>query len=294
MIFRIAAFAAGFLLACIPFNPLSAATLCISSQAGGEAALAGAPTDPAGYLAYAEWLDRSGDLPGAVGVLEAGRRRALPSPSLLLALGSNYLRQGQLARAESIVREVLVLDPDLPEVHVRLGEIYLKSGWPQSAIESFEAAVAMSPGTTGAQARLISALLESNLATAAEDRCLQFIAEAPDEPDLWLALGLVFEKQEKMREAFTTYGQVLGLDANNAEAYARQGRLFCRYGQYTSAVESCRKSLQLDAANLTAHAYLGIASSFLGDKEQARHHARIAEAGGLNMSAVLSLPGYER
>ena len=69
---------------------------------------------------------------------------------------------------------------------------------------------------------------------------------------------------EKLREAFTTYGQVMTLDPDNDEASARQGRLFCQFGQFTSAEAACRQSLKIDPDNSLAHAYLGIALSYLG------------------------------
>jgi len=134
--------------------------------------------------------------------------------------------------------------------------------------------------------RLVNGLMDIGESTEAEDLCLRYISTDPDNPDLWLALGRSFEKQGKNREAFTTYGQVLSIDPQVAEAYARQGRLFCRFGQFEAAEYSCRQALALDQGNLVAHAYLGIACSYLDKGKDARKHARIAEAGGMNMSAV--------
>jgi tetratricopeptide (TPR) repeat protein len=134
--------------------------------------------------------------------------------------------------------------------------------------------------------RLVNGLMDMGETAEAEDLCLQFIASDPDNPDLWLAVGRSFEKQDKNREAFTTYGQVLSLDPTAAEAYARQGRLFCRFGQFDAAEVACRKALSLDPDNLVGHAYLGIACSQLDKGKDARKHASIAEAGGMNMGSV--------
>jgi len=283
---RIAVVCAALALLCAAVNPVAASSLTVSSRADGEALIAAAPREARNYLAYADWLEAQGDLQESAAVLEAGCRAADAPAPVLLQLAGVQQRLGKLARAEAVAREALVLLPELPEAHVRMGDIYLALGWPQSALESYETAVRLGPGQSLPRVRLVAGLLEAGTTSAAEDRCLKFIAETPDEPQLWLALGQVFEKQDKLREAFTTYGQVLGLDPASAEAYARQGRLFCRFGQYSSAADACRKALQLDEGNLVAHAYLGIACSYLGDGDQARHHARIAEAGGLNMTAV--------
>lgn len=258
----------------------------IASRAAGEALLAAAPDEARNYLAYADWLSAAGELQEAGAVLEAGCRQAASPGPLLLELAGLYQRLGKPARAETCARQAVLLMPDVPEAHVRMGDVYRELGWPQSALESYENAVRLAPQDPVPAAKLVEGLLASGQAAAAEDRCLRFIAAQPEQPRLWLALGEVFEKQDKLREAFTTYGQVLGLDAHSAEAYARQGRLFCRFSQFSAAADACRKALELDQDNLTAHAYLGIACSYLGDEEQARRHAKIAEAGGLNMSAV--------
>lgn len=283
---RIAVVCAGVAFLCAVVNPVAASALSVSSRADGEALIAAAPKEARNYLLYAEWLEAQGDLQESAAVLEAGCRAAAAPAPVLLQLAGAYQRLGKLPRAEVMAREALVLLPESAEAHLRMGDIYLALGWPKSALDSYETAVRFGPGQSLPRVQLVAALLEVGTAAVAEDRCLAFIAETPDDSRLWLALGEVFEKQDKLREAFTTYGQVLGLDPGSAEAYARQGRLFCRFGQFSSAADACRKSLQLDEGNLVAHAYLGIACSYLGDGEQARHHAQIAEAGGLNMTAV--------
>ncbi|MBM4129921.1 tetratricopeptide repeat protein [bacterium] len=258
----------------------------VSSRAAGEALVAADPAQAVNHLAYAGWLEAAGDLPAAAAVLEAGCHHAKDPAPLLLELSRLYLRLGRPARAEAVSRQALVLLPDSPAAHLGLGDAYLESGWPQAALESFATAVRLAPRDVVPRTRVVAALLAAGRAHEAEEACLRHLAEAPEAPALWLALGSVFEKQEKLRQAFTTYGQALALEPGSAEALARQGRLFCRFGQFDAAADACRRALQLDGGNLVAHAYLGIACSRLGDDEQARHHARIAEAGGLDLGLV--------
>ncbi len=258
----------------------------ITSRVDGQALIAAKPGEPSSYIAYGEFLREQGDYKGAEEVLEVGRNKAASSAPLLVALGRVYEAQDRLARAESVTREALAVDPESTDALVRMGEIYFRLGWPKSGMESFRAACASAPDETLPKVRVIGGLVDQNQVAEAEDACLQFISSDADNPELWLALGQVFEKQDKLREAFTTYGQVLTLDPTEAEAYARQGRLFCRFGQYDAGRQSCAKALELDDANLLAHAYMGIACSNLGDGENARKHAQIAEAGGLNMTMV--------
>ncbi len=258
----------------------------IHSRVDGQALIAEKPGEPSSYITFAEFLRNSGDLKGAEEVLETGRNKAAASAELLVALGRIYEARNRLGRAEAVTREALVLAPDMVAAHVCLGEIYFQLGWPGSGMESFRTACELAPDRTLPKVRVVGGLVEQNKVAEAEQECLKFIAADTGNADLWLALGQVFEKQDKLREAFTTYGQVLTLDPAEAEAYARQGRLFCRFGQYDAGRTACGRALELDKNNLLAHAYMGIACSNLGDGENARLHAEIAEAGGMNMATV--------
>jgi tetratricopeptide (TPR) repeat protein len=264
----------------------SAVAAEVNSRIEGRALIAEKPEEPSSYIAFAEFLLGRGDEKGAEEILEIGRNKAASSAALLVVLGRVYEAQERLARAESVTREALVLDPESADAHVRMGEIYFRLGWPKSGMESFWRAHELNPELTVPMVRIVGGFVDQNKMTEAEDACLRFISEDADNADLWLSLGRVFEKQDKLREAFTTYGQVLTLDPNQSEAYARQGRLFCRFGQYEAGQTACAKALELDGDNMLAHAYMGIACSNLGDGEKARKHAQIAETGGMNMTAV--------
>nr|MEE4269800.1 tetratricopeptide repeat protein [Candidatus Krumholzibacteria bacterium] len=262
------------------------AEAAVRSRVEGEALIAEKPLEPSSYEIYARFLSGNGAFKEASEVLERGRIKALPSANLLVALGEAYEAQGLVGRAEAATREALVLDDTHVMGHLQMGDLYFQLGWPKSGLDSYRQAVALAPGDPAPMVRLVAGHLEANQLPLAEDTCLKFISEHPEQPDLWLSLGQVFEKQEKRREAFTTYGQVLTLDPENSLAFARQGRLFCQFGQFTSAETACRRALELDPDNKLAHAYLGIAFSYLGNNDGARKHAQIAEAAGLNMMSV--------
>lgn len=258
----------------------------IESNVGGSELLAESPTSPEPYLEYARFLVAGGDEAGATVILEHGRVAADPSAELLVALGKAYRSDEKWGRAEAVAREAIVLDPQYADAYVLLGEIYFALDWPESGLEAYRDAVEAAPEEVLPRVRLVGGLLDAGRVGEAEDQCLQYIGEDPDEAQLWLALGRVFEKQEKHREAFTTYGQALTIDPTSAQAFARQGKLFCQFGQYESAEIACRRALELEPGQPLAHAYLGLALSYLGNDAEARDHVRIAEAAGLDMGAA--------
>ncbi len=258
----------------------------IGSKVEGRALIAEHPKDPASYINYSRFLVEAGEMKEAQDILEIGRNKANSSSNLLVELAVVYEARDRMSKAQAAARDAVALDKGNPKAHLRLGEIHFRMGSKKAGVESYRRALNLSPTDAVVRVRLVNGLMDIGETIEAEDLCLQFIASDPDNPDLWLALGRSFEKREMNREAFTTYGQVLSIDPREAEAYARQGRLFCRFGQFESAEASCRKSLALDPNNLMAHAYLGIACSYLDNGKDARKHARIAEAGGMNMGAV--------
>lgn len=257
-----------------------------TSRVEGQALIAADPADPDAYIRYARFLQSVGDLKEAEEVLGVGRNKANPSVRLLVALGEVQEGQRQLAKAESTVREALALDSEYVPAHLLMGRLKFRLGLPQAGLRSYRTAHELAPTEPEPQVRLVEGMMANGMVADAEDQCLMFLADHGANPDLWLALGKVFEEQDKLREAFTTYGQVMTLEPESDEACARQGRLFCRFGQFEAAKASCERALEINPDNLIAHAYLGIAASRLGEGETARRHAKIAEAGGLNMASV--------
>ena len=258
----------------------------VRSRAEGDALVAAQSDNPGAYMTYANFLVDQNQLDGAIAVLEQGRDQAEPSAELQVALAELYIDRQMWAKAEAAAAGALALDEDNFRAQVVIGEAYFALGWHRSGLDAFRAAMAMDPAATLPKVRLVGGLLEDGQLAEAEEQCLRFVSGDPDNAELWMSLGRVFEHQGKHREAFTTYGQALSLDPELAHAYARQGKLFCEFGQYQAAEHSCRRALDLDEGEALAHAYLGIALSHLGNSDEARLHAEIAEAAGLNMTSV--------
>ncbi len=258
----------------------------IGSKVEGKSLVAAEPLDPASYINFSRFLVKIGEWKEAQEILEIGRNKANPSSNLQVELAVVYEARGNLSKAEAAAHEAVALDPKNMDAHIRLGEIHFRMGAKKAGVGCYRRAVDLSSREALPRVRLVNGLMDIGETAEAEDLCLRFISSDPDNPDLWLAMGRSFEKQGKHREAYTTYGQVLTLNPREAEAYARQGRLFCRFGQFEAAEEACRKALSLDQDNMVAHAYLGIACSHLDKGKDARKHARIAEAGGMNMGSV--------
>jgi tetratricopeptide (TPR) repeat protein len=269
----------------------SVQALEVHSRVEGKGLVAQNPLDPQAYIIFSNFLESQGDFKGAQEVLEKGRIKAHPSADLLVKLCEVLEAQELTSQAETAALAALDVDPKHSDANICLGEIYFKMGWQKSALDAFERAVENDPEATRPRVKLLGGLMASGKLVEAENLCHEYLATNSNDVDLWLSLGQILEKMEKRQAAFTTYGQVLTIDPDNSVAYSRQGRLFCEFGQFSAAETSCEKALQLDPDNALAHAYLGIACSYLGDKDRALIHSEKAEKAGMNMTVVYKIIG---
>jgi len=258
----------------------------VHSKVEGHHLVAQNPLDPQAYIIYSNFFQSRGNWAEAKKILKEGQKKAHPSADLMVALSVVLGAQGKTSQAETAALAALDIDPKHSKANICLGEIYFKMGWQKSALEAFERAVAFDPNGTRPKVKLLGGLMAGGKLNEAENRCHEFLAAETGNVDLWLSLGQIFEKKEQRQAAFATYGQVLTIDPENSMAFSRQGRLFCEFGQFAAAEASCVRALEFDPDNALAHAYLGIACSYLGDKNRATLHSEQAEKAGMNMTVV--------
>lgn len=252
----------------------------------GRALIASHPEDATGYVQVGLAALRSGDTAAAAKVLTEGRAKASPSAQLLVLLGAAWLGQRRVADAEEATQAALALNPAIAGGQLQLGAIFAYIGWPENALDCFEKALAQSPGDSAAQCALVYGLIGAGRAAQGEQECRRFLGPAMGDAGLLVALGEALEAQEALKDAFNAYGRALVVDPRSADAHARRGRLFCRFGQFDAAATECRAALAIDPSAALAHAYLGIAYAEQGQTEAAREHVLQAEAGGMRMDSV--------
>jgi Flp pilus assembly protein TadD len=245
--------------------------------------------DPASAAAYV----LLGDIYASMG----WRENALQSYTQALSLDPEqahaWLQKGILLTEEHRYQdaaEALVQARDKlespTEAFVALGRLRLDQLRHAEAAQFFEFALAQAPDHQVAQQLLVCSLIGAKKPETAERACREFITRHPESRELLLYLGEALEQQDRLQEAFAIYGQVLNKNPDSAPAHSRRGRLYCRFRQFEAAAMECRAALALDPADALAHAYLGIACAWLGQREEARTHALQAEAAGMHMNSV--------
>ncbi len=209
------------------------------------------------YAEHAHSLYNEGRYDEALGVLQDGL--AVFPFSVELHLGAAY---AQLAREEygwarGSFAEALALDPQNEEALAGWGEVMLKLGERQGALEAFERVLAL-----GFQEDL----------------------------DLMLQVGRALFREGMMRHAHGFFQLAVNHHAESSEAAACLGYAAHRLGEEEKALYSLRRALDLDDRHAEARIYLGNLLYDRGEYDAALFHfERTAPADHVDELAVWRL-----
>ena len=100
-------------------------------------------------------------------LLKKGEPFFKDNPGFNLALGSLYLKKGDLANAEDSIKKALAREPDSMQAHVLMGDCLLRKKDHDGAALEYRKAVELSPAASMALIKLAEFyLLDNNLAEA--------------------------------------------------------------------------------------------------------------------------------
>ena len=239
------------------------------------------------------------------------RRTLSDGPPRLRALLEEAMachRAGQLARAESLYRQALALQPDHPEVlHLlglvayqsgaletavtlltaaiahdakpsylfNLGVVLQKQGKLEEAVATYSRAVTLNPAHGDAYRNLGNTFTELGSLSEAITAYRRALAINPGSPDYHNNLGVALKDTGAIDEAIALYRQALRLDSSHPEAHSNLGSALMEQGHLEEAVDSFHRALRIKPAYLKAHYHLGFArirQGRFGDAVQELRH----------------------
>lgn len=168
---------------------------------------------------------------------------------------------GKLDESIAAYRKSVAAKPDVFESNLNLGLQLAKSGKP-GAEEFLRAATQLKPTSHFDEGRARAWLsLAHVLETAKPDDALaayQHAAELqPKDPEAYLAMGLLLEKQEKFSDAEQEYKQALTLDPASADALTGLANIYMRGRRFPEAEAELRKLVAANTNDVTARIQLG-------------------------------------
>ncbi|MEO0080466.1 MAG: tetratricopeptide repeat protein, partial [candidate division WOR-3 bacterium] len=91
----------------------------------------------------------------------------------------------------------------------------------------------------------------------AEDLFHRAIMALPDEPNLHIGLGLLYEESGDLVKGTDAYRRVLEINPDNVRARVALGVIYAMNGEYASALDEYRRAKELDPAVENPHQHLG-------------------------------------
>ncbi len=208
----------------------------------------------------------------------------MPSEQALFAEAVAEHRQGRLAAAQGLYRQVLALAPGHADALHRLGATYLQQNDARQAAELIGQALALNPGLAEAHANMGNALSALRRHEEAAAHFQHALGHMPKSPRLYASLGLALQELRRYPEAAAEYEKALALKPDYAEAHANLGAVLQTMKRFDDAIAHYEKALALKPDYAEARVNLGTALHSLN-----RDDAAVAEFD----RALAARPGYK-
>src|SRR6266481_559122 len=206
-----------------------------------------AQSRPRSLLAVAQ--DRSGDQEGAARSFEGVLHLDPNDSAANRYLAEIDLRRNKPAEAEIRFRHALEIRPDAPEALHGLARSLEAQNKPE-AVDAYRKYLAVMPGDSGAQARLIRLLVNAQEYDAALVELDRTEAGKPPSLDSLRLRADIQIAQKKWAEAIVTLRQAIALAPRDAQLIGGLGRVYLQKRDFASAEKELNAALQIDRNNL--------------------------------------------
>lgn len=213
----------------------------------------------------------------------------MPSMTLQQAmeLAVQHHRNGNLAEAEAIYRQVLSISPNQPDVLHLMGILAIQAGKLEIAADVIRRAITLNPTEPTYHANLGEALMRGGKLDEAIESFRQSIELGPVY-EAWNNLGNALGRRGDLDEAIAAFHSAIALDPRLPEAHSNLGDALKQQGKLTEAMEAIDKALAIHPGLMAAHNNRGICLRALGRYDDAVESYRHA----LNLSPALSILHY--
>ena len=162
---------------------------------------------------------------------------------LTLLLAASYSESDNVAKAKELLTSFLVKKPKSPKIVQELIRLYLQDGETAKASKIIDALpIEASPQSAYFHARIYTANKQYEKAKSV---LLQHAKLKPNDPDVWVELGLLAETQNQFPAAIGYYKKAINLTPANVSIAARAVTLLIR----SNNVKEIASVLQLTKAN---------------------------------------------
>jgi tetratricopeptide (TPR) repeat protein len=155
----------------------------------------------------------------------------------------------QYDQAEAAYKEILALNPSIPEVHYNLGYVYTqKKDW-AAAEAAYLKALEIKPAYGEAYVALSKVYRDSGQAAKAQEIMAKAAASSQGDAKVQFSLGVDHLNAGRSEEAIAAFQKVIEIDPNYAEAYYHLGTLAVGQNKTAEAISHLEKFISMNPTN---------------------------------------------
>lgn len=144
-------------------------------------------------------------------------------------------------------REALYLNPNLPMLYIKLGELHEAYSNFAAAVRIYETATQVHPSYVPAHIHLGEVFIKQRAFEKAASAYQRSTEIAPDDPQTWLKLGVIYINQQRFEPAIAAFKRAIGIDNTVAEAYNNLARLYAGLGEERQqAIDLAKRAVSLE------------------------------------------------
>ena len=163
----------------------------------------------------------------------------------MIAQGHRLHQSGQIAKAESLYRQVLHFDADHVIANNLMGLLCLQTKRFEEATQYIEKALSIAPNDPQAEANLGIALYGLERLEEAAGHFHNSLKMAPNNPKVYNNLGNIYFRLRRVDDAILCYRQALAIQPSYAEVHFNLGSALASKRRYEEAVASLQQCLAL-------------------------------------------------
>ncbi|MEO8593727.1 MAG: tetratricopeptide repeat protein [Candidatus Solibacter sp.] len=230
------------------------------------------PAEPEFYFELGKAYSKAGNPVEAISWFEQALAHRADFTRAAKELSGALIAAGQVARAAEILEK---LPPD-SGVLADLGNVYLRQGRDDAALQVLQNALNKDPDAPGANNLLAMAWSRKGDGAAAEKYFRQAIAMQPDFAEAHNNLANLLAASKDYAQAAYHFEKALGSNPAYAEAHHSFGLLLILSHDYDRALQELRESVRLAPNAAQAHADLADVLLAKGQVPQAANEYRLA------------------
>ena len=177
------------------------------------------PKDPEPHLSAASLLEKQGQFEQAEQEYKLALTLDGKSTDATVGLINVYMRGKKFPEAEALLRKVVEVRPDDPNVHLQLGRVMAVSGKRDEAIAELETAAKVTPGDNSLRRDLADLYLEAAKYDLAAAQYKPLAEAMPKDFDLHMSYGRALLLLHSFPEAQQQFIAAVNLKPDSGDAY---------------------------------------------------------------------------